>query len=366
MNNAFEYDVFTAMTVINKDPTTYRCAINIFNKDNSLKSAYGWRNDESYTYALESDYKYRFVFSKIDNSSITVNEVNNNFEYIIGKYTEKTYKRIDMIDKIIKVQNQISKSAQFISIAHQGYHSIYANQTLDAYKAAAESTFNWVECDLKVTSDGVVICSHNETVYADETTMQINPVIGSANNVYNTAIEISSISYDDLCMYDIAKWKNEDLPSQTFPTLENVIKIAKYYNMGLVIDHLFALNRLNNWDVLKNLIQQYGMENKTALTSTSQYISENCPNVKYFSTCVESTYSSVLQSLINFKNTYGSDCYLNILKTVLTDEIKTTVRNNGIGLMVWTIDDLDEYKNYLTNYYLDGITSDYYSYYDIP
>ena len=186
MNNAFEYDVFTAMTVINKDPTTYRCAINIFNKDNSLKSAYGWRNDESYTYALESDYKYRFVFSKIDNSSITVNEVNNNFEYIIGKYTEKTYKRIDMIDKIIKVQNQISKSAQFISIAHQGYHSIYANQTLDAYKAAAESTFNWVECDLKVTSDGVVICSHNETVYADETTMQINPVIGSANNVYNT------------------------------------------------------------------------------------------------------------------------------------------------------------------------------------
>lgn len=54
-------------------------------------------------------------------------------------------------------------------------------------------------------------------------------------------------------------------------------------------------------------------------------------------------------------------------------KLKTTTENkvesedeNGIGLMVWTINDLNEYKNYLTNYYLDEITSDYYNYYDIP
>jgi hypothetical protein len=45
--------------------------------------------------------------------------------------------------------------------------------------------------------------------------------------------------------------------------------------------------------------------------------------------------------------------------------LKTTTENK-VESMIWTINDLDEYKNYLTNYYLDGITSDYYNYYDIP
>ena len=58
---------------------------------------------------------------------------------------------------------------------------------------------------------------------------------------------------------------------------------------------------------------------------------------------------------------------------MIIKKLKTTTENkvesedeNGISLMVWTINDLNEYKNYLTNYYLDGITSDYYNYYDIP
>lgn len=366
-DTTIEVDETTDITITNSDPSTYKMFICIYTAGGQFHDALGWRTLSSYTYSMQPGYKYRFEFSRIDNTAVTVNEITPIFQYIIGEYSEDTYHRLDNFEQnqtiIEKVQNQLAKNAVFFSIAHQGLHQIYAPQTLDAYTAAGKSKFNWAECDAAVTSDGIIICCHNNIVYADNETMRINPTLSSANSQFDVPIEIANTTYQELCRYDIAKWKSEDLPTQTFVTLEDVLKTVKYYNMNLAIDDFYKIYEAGRQEDFMTLIRKYGMENRIAVITVNLYIAQNLPKAKYFASGIASTWQSNLQSLQNIKNNYGSECWLNMQYNAITEEVKTAVRNAGIGLLAWTVNDLSQYKALLG--YVDGITSDSYNYYDI-
>ena len=363
---AIEDDEATDITITNSDPSTYKCFICIYTSNGVFYDALAWRNLASYTYSMLPGYKYRFVFGKIDNTSVTVNEISPVFQYIVGEQSAACSHKLDDIDKnqtaLEKIQNQLAKNSAFFSIAHQGFHQVFANQTLDSFIAAGNSKFNWMECDAAVTSDGVIICCHNNVVYANNQTMRINPTLSSANSQFNIPIEIASTTYQELCRYDIAKWKNEELPTQTFATLEDVLKTVKYYNMKLVIDDFYKIYEAGRQEDFMTLIRKYGMENRIAVITVNSYIAQNLPKAKYFAAGLASTWQSNLQSLQNIKNNYGSECWLNMQYNAITEEVKTAVRNAGIGLLAWTVNDLSQYKALLG--YVDGITSDSFSYYD--
>jgi glycerophosphoryl diester phosphodiesterase len=51
-----------------------------------------------------------------------------------------------------------------IVVAHRGLHHIAIENTLDAFRAAADAQVAWVECDVWLSADGVPVVIHDQTL----------------------------------------------------------------------------------------------------------------------------------------------------------------------------------------------------------
>lgn len=66
-------------------------------------------------------------------------------------------------------------------IAHRGYHATAKQNTIAALIAAAQNAFNWVEIDIRKTSDGVYVLSHDNSVTLYNAGTSASVTISSAN-----------------------------------------------------------------------------------------------------------------------------------------------------------------------------------------
>lgn len=77
-------------------------------------------------------------------------------------------------------------------VAHRGASHEKAEHTLGAYREAIESGADGLECDVRLTADGHLVCVHDR-------------------NLRRTAASrstISTLSLDELSEYDLASWKH--------------------------------------------------------------------------------------------------------------------------------------------------------------
>jgi glycerophosphoryl diester phosphodiesterase len=61
-----------------------------------------------------------------------------------------------------------------IIVAHRGLHHQFPENSVEAFRAAVEAGFGWVEFDVQAASDGTPVIIHDETL--DRTTMGTGPV----------------------------------------------------------------------------------------------------------------------------------------------------------------------------------------------
>ena len=48
--------------------------------------------------------------------------------------------------------------------AHRGYSSIYPENTMSAFKAALDSGADGIETDIHLSSDGIIVITHDESI----------------------------------------------------------------------------------------------------------------------------------------------------------------------------------------------------------
>lgn len=132
-------------------------------------------------------------------------------------------------------------------IAHRGYRSIRAENTLSAFEASIGKC-DFIELDIQVTKDQKLVVFHDYTL---ERTSDINNnTLFSFNGSYN----IYDYTLRELQMLDIGDWflkddpfgkikenavtKNElkALKKQTIMTLEDILKFAQKNNIALNIE----------------------------------------------------------------------------------------------------------------------------------
>ncbi len=105
-------------------------------------------------------------------------------------------------------------------IAHRGAMKLAPENTLAAQRLAYELGAEIVECDIRISSDGVPIIMHDHSL--DRTT--------------NTTGSVGSRTLQELKQLDAGSWFGPQFAGERIPTLAEMLEVAKTYNRQLLLD----------------------------------------------------------------------------------------------------------------------------------
>ena len=94
--------------------------------------------------------------------------------------------------------------------AHRGWSEKYPENTMIAYRKAAELCVDQIEIDVRVSKDGQLVIIHDATV--DRTT--------------NGSGRVDSMTLEELRALDAGSWKSEEFAGEKIPTLDEFIEFA--------------------------------------------------------------------------------------------------------------------------------------------
>ena len=79
-------------------------------------------------------------------------------------------------------------------VAHRGYSALYFDNTTQAFEAAAkESFFQGIETDVRMTSDGVFVCSHDDNPFLDKS---VSVAASTYDEIKNLPLDTSGSVHD--------------------------------------------------------------------------------------------------------------------------------------------------------------------------
>ena len=97
-------------------------------------------------------------------------------------------------------------------IAHRGLSAFHRENSVAAFKAAAESTFYGIETDIHVTKDGKYIVIHDDFT----------------GRVAEQNVTVEETNFDDIRAIKLKVKNGEDTPeARTIPSLEEYINVCK-------------------------------------------------------------------------------------------------------------------------------------------
>ncbi|HEX9489421.1 MAG TPA: glycerophosphodiester phosphodiesterase [Stellaceae bacterium] len=105
-------------------------------------------------------------------------------------------------------------------IGHRGAALAAPENTLAGFCMAAALNVEWVEFDVRLTSDGRCILLHDDTL--DRTTNGRGPV--------------SRLTFDEVRRLDAGTWFGPDFAGQPVPGLEETIGLLAQLNLGAVVE----------------------------------------------------------------------------------------------------------------------------------
>ncbi|WP_409377624.1 glycerophosphodiester phosphodiesterase [Gracilimonas aurantiaca] len=100
---------------------------------------------------------------------------------------------------------------KFIIIGHRGASAYAPENTMSAFRMAAEMGAEMIELDIVLSKDGVPVVIHDETL--DRTT--------------NAKGLVSDYTLEELKMLDAGSWFSDEFKGEAIPTLEEVLEWAK-------------------------------------------------------------------------------------------------------------------------------------------
>lgn len=224
------------------------------------------------------------------------------------------------------------------SVAHRGYSSEAPENTLPAYRLAKQKGFEYVECDVAFTSDGVAVLLHDSTIDRTSTSE------GS----------ISDLTFETVRALDFGSWFSNEYAGTVIPTFEEFILLCR--NLGL---RPYVELKAGTEEQIKGLVgvvKRHGMLDETTWISFSAdylaYIQAKHASARLGLTLdsVSATAVASAQSLQNGENEVFIDSH-----SYSDTEINLCVEA-GLSLEVWTVNSATTIQNLPS--YVSGVTSD--------
>ena len=237
-------------------------------------------------------------------------------------------------EKIIKLPVKAEKFFPKEGIAHRGFSSVAPENTLPAYRLAAQNGFKWVECDVQYTSDGVAVLCHDTTI----------------NRTSSGTGTLSSYTLAQLREFDFGSWKSADYAGTPIPTLEDFLMCCNRLGLNAVID----FSNTGTPSIVKlyamfELIVKCGMSGRVMFLAAGasdfrrltadliSYGKDAVASVSYLSDNITDVSSVPMLALKDYKER-GYSVVLSTDYSHITDDVKNFCRDNDIPLNVYTVD----------------------------
>jgi len=104
--------------------------------------------------------------------------------------------------------------------AHRGVSSLAPENTLSAFKKAAEMGCEWIELDVQLSVDNIPVVFHDQTV----------------QRCTNGIGLVSEMKLSELKSLDAGSWFSETFRGEQIPTLEEVLQLAKQHQINVNIE----------------------------------------------------------------------------------------------------------------------------------
>ncbi|MBW3111580.1 glycerophosphodiester phosphodiesterase [Bacillus sp. MCCB 382] len=138
--------------------------------------------------------------------------------------------------------------------AHRGVSGEAPENTLAAFKAAAESGAHGIELDVQLTKDGQIVVIHDETI--DRTT--------------NGTGYVKDLTWEQLRTYDAGSWFHPSFKGESIPSLEEVLDVVTAHHDSMIIN-IELKNDLIDYPQLEEkvleLLKEKGMKEQTIISS---------------------------------------------------------------------------------------------------
>ncbi len=223
------------------------------------------------------------------------------------------------------------------SIAHRGVSGLAPENTLPAFRLAAEHGFSCVETDIRFTADGVPVCLHDSSI--DRTS--------------NGTGDLSQMTFDEVRRYDFGAWKSAEFAGTRIPAFEEFIGLCK--SLGL---HPYIELKEGTTEQIRDLVEtvnRYGMRGMVSWISFDRNLlnavrwSDDEARLGLLLSKADTGAVHEIAALRSGKNLlFLSTC-------VYSDELVRQCRNADLPLEVWVVNDetlLEEMDPYVT-----GVTS---------
>lgn len=226
------------------------------------------------------------------------------------------------------------------AINHRGYNTIAPENTLSAYRISKRMGFDYVECDVQFTSDGMPVILHDGTV--DRTS--------------NGTGRIAEMTFEEARALDFGSWYSDTFTGEKIPTFEEFIALCKHLGLHPYIE--LKEGTETQIKSLVDVVKRYGMKGKVTWISFYAnylgYIKAVDPKARlgYVVGAVNaSTITTIERTLQSGHNEVFVDCAYGG-----ATEAAQLCADADIPLEVWTINDKTALLN--LDAYVSGFTSD--------
>lgn len=233
-------------------------------------------------------------------------------------------------------------------IAHRGGAQLAPENTLAAFRNAINLGVDMIEIDVEQTSDSVVVVLHDDWV----------------DRCSNGKGRIDSLSYDYVKTLDAGSWFSEKYKDEKIPTLDEVfelingqvillieIKGGSEVYPGLEKRTVEAIKKYNagSWVIVQSFNEK-AVERVKALDSDI---------ITYY--LLGRNFSEYYENFINIEEESGSHIYaydgIAVHYSVLNANNVDSIKNAGLGIYTWTVNDSIDMEN-IISMGVDGIITD--------
>ena len=214
-------------------------------------------------------------------------------------------------------------------VAHRGYSGRYPENTMLAFQKAVEAGCDEIELDVQLTKDDVVVVLHDERI--DRTT--------------DGAGYVRDYTYEELKQFNAAKCWDGRYDRMAIPTFEEYCIWVKDEPVTTNIEFKTSIYYYEGLEERTiDLLRKYHLEEKVMFSSFNhlslERLKELAPDIPRGALLEHAG----LGNAGYYCSRCGYACYHPGIRG-LTEETVRNCRDHGIGVNVWTINDMESLEN---------------------